>query len=87
MLYSSLSCENLPSESQFDLRGVPLPVLQPSYISDWPPVLSDHRRTERAPYKPSKYKGIFRRKKNKEHHAGFYDRYVSLRRVPASFCG
>ena len=88
MLYSSLSCENLPSQSQYDLRGVPLhgplPVYQPGYISDWPPVLSDTRRSH---YKPSKYKGMFKRKKNKEVHGGFYDRYVSSGPVTAKFCG
>ena len=89
MLYSSLSCENLPTQSQFDLRGVPLhgplPVLQPGYISDWPPVLSDSRRS--GLYKPSRYKAIFKRKKNKEPHGGFYDRYVSSGRLTAKFCG
>ena len=61
MLYTSLSCENLASE--FDIRGIPVPVLHP--------LPQDPRRVV---YKPKKSKGIFKRKKNKEQPVGFYDR-------------
>ena len=79
MLYSSLSCENLSSHSQYDLRGLPLPVLQPPL----------DRRPSHS--KQNKYKGIFKRKKNKEHFGGLYDRYYmmscELRAVPGNYCG
>jgi len=64
MLYTSLSCENLASE--FDIRGLPVPILHP--------LPQDPRRVV---YKPKKSKGIFKRKKNKEQPGGFYDREIA----------
>ena len=69
MLYTSLSCENLPGICEFDTRGK-VPVQQ-AYFSEWP-LVNHHRRPM---YKPKKPKGMFKRKKIGDHYSGFYERY------------
>ena len=72
MLYTSLSCENLPGICEFDTRGgVPSgPVPHQAYFYEWPVV-----NQRRVMYKQKKPKGIFKRKKNGDHYPGFFERY------------
>ena len=78
MLYTSLSCENLPGICEFDTRGgvpggVPAaPVHHQAYFYEWPVV-----NQRRVMYKQKKPKGIFKRKKNGDHYGGFFERYPS----------